>query len=213
MKQTLLFTGLLILLSPILLLAENSQIENNITQDSLSYQSQRQRVNDLLDQRTERFGEYSESLKRKTGIFGLFKRKSDMQQSIDILREIVLNDNNIFVETRKLLDLKDAQSTRYQHLAGEFDQQISAYMKTITKLQNENENLRNQISQMESTDRGSTIFSYFSAVAILVLLGVIVVQQRKLKLKNWRYTDKNASLYWYFWKNNENLIHGQTEIE
>lgn len=184
MKQTLLFTGLLILLSPILLLAENSQIENNITQDSLSYQSQRQRVNDLLDQRTERFGEYSESLKRKTGIFGLFKRKSDMQQSIDILREIVLNDNNIFVETRKLLDLKDAQSTRYQHLAGEFDQQISAYMKTITKLQNENENLRNQISQMESTDRGSTIFSYFSAVAILVLLGVIVVQQRKLKLKN-----------------------------
>lgn len=184
MKQSLLFTGLLILLSSVSLRAENRQFENNIAQDSLSYQTQRQRVNDLLDQRAERFGEYSESLERKTGIFGLFKRKADMQRSIDILREIVLNDNNIFVETRKLLDLKDAQSTRYQHLAGEFDQQISAYMKTITKLQNENENLRNQINQMESTDRGSNIFSYFSAIAILVLLGVIIVQYRKLKFKN-----------------------------
>jgi len=57
--------------------------------DSLSYESQRQRVNKLLDERTAKFGEYSASLEKKTGVFGLFKTKGDMQKSIDILRALV----------------------------------------------------------------------------------------------------------------------------
>ena len=151
--------------------------------DSLTFEAQRARVNQLLDSRSKRFGEYATSLEKKTGVFGLFKTKKDMQKSNDILRELVINDNNIFLETRKLLDLKDAQSERYQKLATEYDQQVSAYMKTINKLQNENDKLRGEISQLHDVDQGSDNKLFFAIVLILILVGVIVYLYLKNKPK------------------------------
>lgn len=163
-----------------------AQNDKSINLDSLTFEAQREKVNKLLEDRSQRFGEYDESLEKKTGVFGLFKTKTDMQKSIDILRKIVLNDNNIFLETRKLLDLKDAQSERYQRLASEYDQQVSAYMKTITKLQNENDKLRAEIGQLENTDRGSGIQLYF---AILVILGLVFL----LITLNWKSIQKKLT--------------------
>ena len=154
-----------------------------VKSDSLTFESQRERVNQLLNERSRRFGEYDQSLQKKTGIFGLFKTKKDMQKSIDILRELVLNDNNIFIETRKLLDLKDAQSERYQRLANEYDAQISAYMKTITKLQNENDKLRDSLKSMESTDTGSGVLLYLAGIVIITLLILLILQSKRNKPK------------------------------
>ncbi|OYD44002.1 hypothetical protein [Sphingobacterium cellulitidis] len=154
-----------------------------VKSDSLTFESQRERVNQLLNERSRRFGEYDQSLQKKTGIFGLFKTKKDMQKSIDILRELVLNDNNIFIETRKLLDLKDAQSERYQRLANEYDAQISAYMKTITKLQNENDKLRDSLKSMESTDTGSGVLLYLAGIVIITLLILLILQYKRNKPK------------------------------
>ena len=151
--------------------------------DSMTFESQRERVNHLLDERSRRFGEYDQSLEKKTGVFGLFKTKGDMQKSIDILRQVVLNDNNIFLETRKLLDLKDAQSERYQRLAAEYDAQVTAYMKTITKLQNENEKLRGELSNMETSDRGSGIMLYLAGIVIITLIILLIYQYRRNKPK------------------------------
>ncbi|WP_182497949.1 hypothetical protein [Sphingobacterium cellulitidis] len=154
-----------------------------VKSDSLTFESQRERVNQLLNERSRRFGEYDQSLQKKTGIFGLFKTKKDMQKSIDILRELVLNDNNIFIETRKLLDLKDAQSERYQRLANEYDAQISAYMKTITKLQNENDKLRDSLKSMESTDTGSGVLLYLAGIVIITLIILLILQYKRNKPK------------------------------
>lgn len=154
-----------------------------VKSDSLTFESQRERVNQLLNERSRRFGEYDQSLQKKTGIFGLFKTKKDMQKSIDILRELVLNDNNIFIETRKLLDLKDAQSERYQRLANEYDTQISAYMKTITKLQNENDKLRDSLKSMESTDMGSGVLLYLAGIVIITLIILLILQYKRNKPK------------------------------
>src|SRR5690606_7334543 len=79
-------------------------------QDTLAYEVQRQRVNDLLNKRTARFGQFNQSLEARTGIFG-FKTKKDMQASIDILKEIIATDNHIFKETKVLLDYKDMEKT------------------------------------------------------------------------------------------------------
>jgi len=160
-----------------------AQDSTAVKADSLTFEAQRERVNHLLDERSRRFGDYDQSLEKKTGVFGLFKTKGDMQKSIDILRQIVLNDNNIFVETRKLLDLKDAQSERYQRLATEYDNQVSAYMKTITKLQNENDKLRENINSMETTDRGSGIKLYLAVLAIIGLIILLIYQYMKFKPK------------------------------
>ncbi|KKX50295.1 hypothetical protein [Sphingobacterium sp. IITKGP-BTPF85] len=64
--------------------------------DSTSFEAQRMRVNKLIEDRKVKFGEYDLSLEKKSAIFGLFKSKDDMQRTIDILKNIVITDNNIF---------------------------------------------------------------------------------------------------------------------
>ena len=104
-----------------------------------------------------------------------------MQKSIDILRALVLNDNNIFIETRKLLDLKDAQTERYQQLASQYDNQVSAYMKTITKLQDENEKLREELNSEQKDDTSNTTLLYFAILAVVVLSILLFSQYKKRK--------------------------------
>lgn len=154
------------------------------TTDSLSFENQRQRVNQLLEERSKRFGEYDQSLQSKTGIFGLFKSKNDMQASIDILKSIVINDNNIFIETRKLLDLKDGESERFERLAKDYDSQVTAYMKTISKLQAENENLRKDISSLNEKGSSNTNIFFILAIVFAGMIYYIFSLLRKLKAKN-----------------------------
>src|SRR3546814_14323558 len=110
------------------------------TSDTSGYEAQRQKVNQLLQQRSARFGQFDESLKKRTGIFGL-KTKKDMQASIDILKQIVLTDNDVFRETKMLLDYKDVEKSQISQQADEFDARINGYIKPIGKLQPEHERL------------------------------------------------------------------------
>lgn len=142
----------------------------NVNNDSLTYEKQRERVNQYLDDRSKRFADFDTSLEQKTGVFGIFKTKGDMQKSIDILKQVVITDNKIFLETKKLLDLKNYESERYAALATEYDNQVSAYMKTITKLQNENEKLRGEIGLLDTKDHDSNVFDYFLIAVIIILL-------------------------------------------
>lgn len=152
--------------------------------DSISFEQQRKHVNSLLDQRSQKFGEYDLSLEQKTGIFGLFKTKDDMQKSIDILKSIVINDNDIFIETRKLLDIKDNEREKFQKLANEYDAQVTAYMKTISKLQLENENLRNKIADLEDLDHSNNGIVYILILVIAALSFAIYRLFSKLNAKN-----------------------------
>lgn len=124
----------------------------SLARDTVNYERQRQKVNDLLTQRSARFGQFDESLQRRTGIFGL-KTKKDMQASIDILKQIVLTDNNIFRETKTLLDFKDFEKTQIAQQASEFDGRINGYIKTISKLQREQERLANEVDALEKTNQ------------------------------------------------------------
>lgn len=149
-----------------------------------SFEDQRQRVNQLLNERNRKFGEYDTSLQQKTGIFGLFKSKNDMQKSIDILKQIVLTDNNIFVETRRLLELKDSERKRFEQLAASYDNQVTAYMKTISKLQAHNEALQQKINTLEQEDHQDSTYIYlFILFTIALLIGIIYLYWL-LKLKN-----------------------------
>lgn len=155
------------------------------TADSTSYEEQRAKVNGLLDDRLKKFGEYDLSLEKKTGIFGLFKTKDDMQKSINILQEIVKNDNKIFIETRQLLVIKDGQAEKYQKLAHEYDMQVTAYMKTISKLQAENENLRKEIDNLEVEDHSNNNILFvigFIVIGLLVVIFKLYKQSKAQKL-------------------------------
>jgi hypothetical protein len=64
--------------------------------DSLAYQLQRKKINDMLDVRKQKFGQYDESLSKHTGIFG-FQTKKDIRRSNDILMDIVNTDNDTYI--------------------------------------------------------------------------------------------------------------------
>lgn len=147
--------------------------------DSTSFEAQRMRVNKLIEDRKIKFGEYDLSLEKKTAIFGLFKSKDDMQRTIDILKNIVITDNNIFLETRRLISIKDDEKQKFQNLASEYDKQVSAYMGTINKLQKENEKLKKNVENLEGSDNSSNIFLYI-ALAIIAILSYLLYRNQKI---------------------------------
>jgi len=148
-------------------------------QDTLAYEIQRQKVNKLLNERSQRFGEYNQSLQKKTGIFGL-KTKKDMQASIDILKDIVLTDNHIFKETKVLVDYKDLEKTSITAQAEESEDRIDGYVKTISKLQKEQESQQKLINKLESTaQRNLILFLFF-----LFTTGILTYLAIKIKRKS-----------------------------
>ena len=150
----------------VLLLSHIPSLAQQATSDTSGYETQRQKVNELLQQRSARFGQFDESLKKRTGIFGL-KTKKDMQSSIDILKQIVMTDNNIFRETKMLLDYKDFEKSQIAERATEFDGRINGYIKTISKLQRERERFAAEVDALEKTNR------FYEGM--LVLLGLTII--------------------------------------
>lgn len=159
--------------------AKQAAADNMSSQDSLAFEIQRMKVNDLLDQRTQRFGHYDESLRYRTGIFGLKTRK-DMQRSIDILLEIVQTDNEIFQETKTLLTFKDQllafrefEKSRIQELADEYDRRIDGYIQTIGKLQKDQEILRKEINRQKNK---VGMYAGLMLLLILIVLSLVFVR-------------------------------------
>jgi predicted XRE-type DNA-binding protein len=153
----------------ILLLLSFGHLTAQENADSSAFEVQRKRVNSLLDARQQKFGSYDTSLTQKTGLFGLFKSKGDMQKSIDILKDVVITDNNIFLETQQLLKIKDFEKDKFRQMASEYDQQITAYMGTINKLQNENERLRTQLDKTTGNGLAGNLWLYLALLVIIVL--------------------------------------------
>jgi len=148
--------------------------------DSSAFEVQRKRVNSLLDARQQKFGAYDTSLTQKTGLFGLFKSKGDMQKSIDILKDVVITDNNIFLETQQLLKIKDFEKDKFRQMATEYDKQISAYMGTINKLQNENERLRTELDKTEGKGLAGNLWLYI-ALLVIIILAVLLYRSHTQK--------------------------------
>ncbi len=147
----------------------STSVSQEIASDTLGYENQRQKVNTLLTERSARFGQFDESLQKRTGIFGL-KTKKDMQASIDILKQIVLMDNAIFKETKALLDYKDFEKTQVVQRASEFDGRINGYIKTISKLQRERERVD---SEMEALEKVNQLYKGVVILFGLALIGVV----------------------------------------
>lgn len=131
--------------------------------DTSAYQTQRLKVNSLLAQRSAKFGQYDQSLSQRTGIFGL-QTKQDIQNSNEILRQIVLNDNNIFKELKILMEYKDQQVQMIQRNASNTNGRIQSYMASIKKLQDQNELLKREAGNAKDTR--------MLAIYIIIFLGL-----------------------------------------
>ncbi|WP_316752095.1 hypothetical protein [Pedobacter gandavensis] len=137
--------------------------------DTSAYQVQRLKINALLAERSARFGQYDQSLDARTGIFG-FQTKRDIKNSNEILRQIVLNDNNVFKELKILMDYKDQEVKNVIISSNTSNGRIQAYMMSIKKLQDQNQNLRTEIKQIE---RGETFYYYVIGFLGFMIAGMV----------------------------------------
>lgn len=117
-------------------------------QDTAAYAAQRVKVNSLLQERSAKFGQYDESLTQRSGIFG-WQTKKDIKNSNEILRQVVITDNNIFKELKILMDYKDLQNQQKVAVADNSQKRIEAYMGTIKKLQDQNSQLKEDLDKKE----------------------------------------------------------------
>ena len=145
--------------------------------DTSAYQTQRLKVNSLLTDRSNKFGQYDQSLDQRTGIFG-FQTKQDIKNSNEILRQIVLNDNNIFKELKILMNYKDQEVQQAQRSANSTNTRIQSYMLSIKKLQDQNELLK---KEAENGRAGKTLSISIAILSLIALLGAVYFFRNKLR--------------------------------
>src|SRR5579872_5837596 len=113
----------------------------NSNSDSLAYQLQRTKINQMLEVRRQKFGQYDQSLAKHTGIFGL-QTKKDIRRSNNILMDINRTDDSIFMQIKILLSYRTFQQQQAQTKSAEVENYSLGYMNTINRL-------REQIDKMK----------------------------------------------------------------
>ncbi len=155
-----------------------SLINATFAQDTAAYNLQRNKINSMLAERSARFGQYEESLNARTGIFG-FQTKRDIKNSNEILRQVVLHDNNIFTELKVLLDYKDLQFQQVKSNVDHSQMRIDSYKKTIRDLQVKNDELLNY---NQKTDKSADYLQLFLALFVISTAVCIFIIYRKNKI-------------------------------
>ena len=115
-----------------------------VNSDSLAYQLQRNKINQMLELRRQKFGQYDESLHKHTGIFGL-QTKKDIRRSNDILMDIVKTDDDIFRELKILMDYRVFQQQQAQSHSTQTENVTLAYMNTINRLRQQIDQLKQEV--------------------------------------------------------------------
>lgn len=154
------------------MIAANAQANS----DSLAYQAQRKRINSMLDQRKQKFGQYTQSLSMHTGIFGL-QTKKDIRRSNDILMDIVKTDDDIFVQLKILLEYRTFQQIQVQSRSVETDNANLGFMNTINKLRAQNEKLQRDAKAAEEQQQKT------SQTALAIIVGLIIIILLLLRAK------------------------------
>jgi len=144
--------------------------QGSTNSDSLAYQLQRAKINAMLAQRTVKFGQYSESLSKHTGIFGL-QTKKDIRRSNDILMDIAKTDDSIFMQIKILLNYRAYQQQQAQTKSVQAENYSLAYMGTINKLREQIDELK-RAAIIEKQQQGKRLRTYI--IIFVLMLGSIL---------------------------------------
>ena len=144
--------------------------------DSLAYELQRKKVNNLLGKRSITFNQYFESLDKHTGIFG-FQTKKDIRRSNEILMDIVKTDNAVFKELKILLDYRTTVQTQVLDRSKESESRNTSFMNTINKLRDQTE--KRQLAAAESNKQAAQFKNLLIAASALVLILIFIIIRLK----------------------------------
>ncbi len=146
------------------------------------YNAQSKKISRLLSERKAKFDQYQSSLSHKSGIFGS-KTKKDVQQSVDILTDIVETDNIILRETKTLLGYKDLEKTQVENKASEAENRLKDNQNAVDSIKKRNLKLAAQTQMLkalaEEWRQQKYRFSIFIFVLGLTGLGLLLDGYRK----------------------------------
>lgn len=107
--------------------------------------------------------------------------KNDLKNSNEILRGIILSDNNIFRELKILMNYKDQEVAQVQRNAQNTGNRIEGYMQTIKRLQEQNEELKAQTVKV--TEKGNNSLYVIIFLCLIILTGAAFSYSRIIRLK------------------------------
>ncbi|MDB5025826.1 MAG: hypothetical protein JWP78_3581 [Mucilaginibacter sp.] len=151
-----------------------------VNTDSLTYQLQRAKINQMLDLRKQKFGWYDQSLTRHTGIFGL-QTKKDIRRSNEILMDIVKTDDDLFKEIKILMDYRIFEQQQVQSHSMETENVSLGFMNTINRLRQQIDQLK-QEAQKEKEHQVS-ILRIFIMLFVLMLGSILYLLLKKRAVK------------------------------
>jgi hypothetical protein len=154
--------------------------QSPVNSDSVAYQLQRQKINNMLAARKQKFGQYQQSLDQHTGIFG-FQTKDDIRRSAGILMDIAKTDDNIFKELKVLLEYRDFQQRKIQNHSKEAETAAAGYMTVITHLQQQNAHLKQQLK--DSDQHFNTRQNIFVIAILFMIASILLLMFKKNRVK------------------------------
>ncbi len=134
----------------------------------------------MLAQRALKFGQYDESLKMHTGIFGL-QTKKDIRNSNDILMDIVATDDTIYQQLKILLDYHAFQEKQLQTHSKDAEQSNIGYMTTINKLRRQIDQLKADAQTQQQSHSQVKNFLVVVVIVLLVSIFCLLVFNKKQK--------------------------------
>jgi hypothetical protein len=148
--------------------------------DTLTYHIERKKINNMLQERAAKFGQYDESLRMHTGIFG-FQTKKDIRRSNDILMDIVKTDDDIYKEIKILMEYRVFQQTQAQTHSQETDRYNMGFLNAINKLRTELDRTKAEDEKKEQQQQ--KIRNWLILIFTLMFASILYlfVQNRKLK--------------------------------
>jgi hypothetical protein len=144
--------------------------------DSMAYQLQRAKINQMLDVRRQKFGQYEESLSKHTGIFGL-QTKKDIRRSNDILMDIAKTDDDLFREIKILMDYRVFQQQQAQTHSTETENVNLGFMTTINKLRTQADQSKQELQNEK--DQQVKQLQIFIIVFVLMLGSILYLILKK----------------------------------
>ncbi len=148
--------------------------------DTMAYQLQRAKINQMLDVRREKFGQYEESLSKHTGIFGL-QTKKDIRRSNDILMDIAKTDDDLFREIKILMDYRVFQQQQAQTHSTETENVNLGFMTTINKLRQQSDQLKQELQNEK--DHQVKQLRIFIILFVLMLGSILYLILKKRAVK------------------------------
>ena len=128
--------------------------------------SDREKMNELLKQRQEQFGSYSESIEKRSGIFGN-KTKRDIKNSNEILTDIVRLDNKIMELLNRKLDYRTFETTSYDYDKKDCETKFKNVMQANEKLEKRLKEQEGQNKSFTLSYKWSKVFNYLLAALAL----------------------------------------------